>query len=32
LWALDRESFLSSVTSVSTSLELAETHIRDTYL
>lgn len=32
LWALDRESFLSSVTSVPTSLELAETHIRDTYL
>jgi hypothetical protein len=32
LWTLDRESFLSSVTSVSTSLELAETHIRDTYL
>ena len=32
LWVLDRESFLSSVTSVSTSLELAETHIRDTYL
>jgi hypothetical protein len=32
LWSLDRESFLSSVTSVATSLELAETHIRDTYL
>jgi hypothetical protein len=32
LWTLDRQSFLSSVTSMSTSLELAETHIRDTYL
>ncbi len=32
LWTLDRDSFLSSVASVPTSLDLAESHIRDTYL
>jgi len=31
LWTLDRESFLSSVSAGSTSLELAESHIRETY-
>jgi MFS family permease len=32
LWALDRESFLASVTAVSRSVELADTHIRDRYV
>jgi hypothetical protein len=31
LWAVGRESFLASVTTVSRSVEIAETHIRDTY-
>jgi MFS family permease len=32
LWGVDRESFLASVTAVSRSVELADTHIRDQYL
>lgn len=32
LWGIDRESFLASVTFVSRSVELAETHIRDKYV
>ena len=32
LWGVDRESFLASVTVVSRSVELAETHIRDKYV
>ena len=32
LWGLDRESFLASVTAVSRSVELADTHIRDKYV
>ena len=32
LWGVDRESFLASVTAVSRSVELADTHIRDKYV
>jgi len=32
LWEVDRESFLASVTAVSRSVELADTHIRDKYV
>jgi hypothetical protein len=31
LWAVDRESFLTSVTAAAQSIDIAETHIRDTY-
>ena len=32
VWGVDRESFLASVTPVSRSVELADTHIRDKYV
>ena len=32
LWAVDRDSFLTAVTAVRRSLELADTHIRDKYV
>lgn len=32
VWAMDRDSFLPSVAAASRSVEVAETHIRDTYL
>jgi Na+/melibiose symporter-like transporter len=32
LWAVDRDSFLASVTAVPRSMELADTHIRDDYV